>query len=39
MTNSSTVTKCADLQLISKELELDLKISLVPLDGSIETRD
>lgn len=34
MTNSSTTTKCTDLQLISDELELDLKISLVPLDGS-----
>lgn len=34
MTNSSTNTKCTDLQLISDELELDLKISLVPLDGS-----
>ena len=34
MTNSSTITKCTDLQLISDELELDLKISLVPLDGS-----
>lgn len=34
MTNSSTNTKCTDLQLISDELEQDLKISLVPLDGS-----
>ena len=34
MTNSSTATKCADLQTISDELELDLVISLVPLDGS-----
>ena len=34
MTNSSTSTKCADLQIISDELEQDLRISLVPLDGS-----
>lgn len=34
MTNSSTTTKCADLQAISDELELDLKVYLVPLDGS-----
>ena len=34
MTNSSTATKCADLQTISDELEQDLIISLVPLDGS-----
>lgn len=34
MTNSSTNTKCADLQAISEELELDLKMYLVPLDGS-----
>lgn len=34
MTNSSTNTKCTDLQTISDELELDLKVYLVPLDGS-----
>ena len=34
MTNSSTNTKCNDLQTISDELELDLKVYLVPLDGS-----
>lgn len=34
MTNSSTNTRCTDLPLISDELELDLKISLMPLDGS-----
>lgn len=34
MTNSSTNTKYTDLQLISDELEQDLKISLVPMDGS-----
>lgn len=34
MTNSSTNTKCTDLQAISDELELDLKVYLVPLDGS-----
>lgn len=34
MTNSSTSTKCADLQTISDELEQDLRISLVPLDGA-----
>lgn len=34
MTNSSTTTKCTDLQAISDELEQDLVISLVPLDGS-----
>ncbi len=34
MTNSSTSTKSADLQTISDELELDLRISLVPLDGA-----
>ena len=34
MTNSSTTTKCTDLQTISDELELDLKVYLVPLDGS-----
>lgn len=34
MTNSSTSTKCADLQTISDELEQNLRISLVPLDGA-----
>ena len=34
MTNSSTSTKCADLQAISDELEQELVISLVPLDGT-----
>ncbi|MBO5596271.1 MAG: hypothetical protein J5917_05805 [Bacteroidales bacterium] len=34
MTNSSTNSKCIDLQTISDELELDLKVYLVPLDGS-----
>lgn len=34
MTNSSTNTKCTDLQTISDELELDLKVYLVPLDDS-----
>ena len=34
MTNSSTSTKCADLQSISDELELDLVVNLVPIDGS-----
>ncbi len=34
MTNSSTTTKCSDLQTISNELDQDLIISLVPLDGS-----
>lgn len=34
MTNSSTNTKCTDLQTISDELELDLKVYLVPLDGT-----
>ncbi|MGM9789906.1 MAG: hypothetical protein ACI3Y9_06325 [Candidatus Cryptobacteroides sp.] len=34
MTNSSTSTKSIDLQTISDELELDWKVSLVPLDGS-----
>lgn len=37
MTNSSTRTKYADLQTISDELELDLKISLIPLKGPVET--
>lgn len=34
MTNSSTQTKSEDLQAISDELDLNLKINLVPLDGS-----
>lgn len=34
MTNSSTSTKCADLQAISDELELDLVVNLVPIDRS-----
>ncbi len=34
MTNSSTTQKCADLQTIAAELEIDLTVSLVPLDGS-----
>lgn len=33
MTNSSTATKCADLQTISEELEQGLVISMVPLNG------
>lgn len=37
MTNSSTNTKRDDLQKISDELELDLKVYLVPLDGSYIT--
>ena len=36
MTNSSTNAKYSDLQIISDELEQDLIISLVPLDGSKE---
>lgn len=36
MTNSSTNAKYSDLQTISDELEQDLIISLVPLDGSKE---
>lgn len=34
MTNSPTVIKGEDLQTISDELELELKISLVPIDGT-----
>lgn len=34
MTNSSTIAKSVDLQTISDELELDLKVSLIPLVGS-----
>lgn len=34
MTNSSTTTKSEDLQTISDELDLGLKVSLVPIDGS-----
>lgn len=34
MTNSSTIAKSIDIQTISDELELDLKVSLIPLDGS-----
>jgi len=34
MTNSSTAQKCTDLQTIAAELEIDLTVSLVPLDGS-----
>ena len=37
MTNSSTNTKYSDLQSISDELDLNLKICLVPLDGSAIT--
>ena len=34
MTNTSTKTKGTDLQVISNELELDLKISIIPLRDS-----
>lgn len=34
MTNSSTLTKSIDLQTISNELDLELKVTLIPLDGS-----
>lgn len=37
MTNSSTKAKGFDLKTISDELELELKISLVPLNNSEET--
>lgn len=34
MTNSSTITKSIDLQTISDELDLGLKVELIPIDGS-----